>query len=108
MVYAYERVMSDKFVVRVWDNFHYMDEDERYELGSFATLEAAIQAAKAVVDDYLTHARAEKPGITESELYASYTMFGEDPFIVGEGLSGVPFSARDYARKRCAELFSNA
>lgn len=92
------------FRVLVDDNFHYMDEDERYELGTFPTLDAAIEAAKAVVDDYLTHALAQKPGMSADELFASYASFGEDPFVVGPGLNGVPFSARDYARKRCQEL----
>lgn len=63
------------------DNFHYIVEDQRYELGAFAGLEAAIAAAKAVVDDYLE--AACKPGMTAHELFESYTMFGEDPFILG-------------------------
>jgi hypothetical protein len=92
------------FRVLVDDNFNYMNESERYELGSFPTLEAAIQAAQAVVDDYLANAIAQKPDITEDELFASYASFGEDPFIRSESQSGVLFSARDYARKRCREL----
>jgi hypothetical protein len=67
--------------VLVDDNFHYMDEDQRYELGAFASLEAAIAAAKAVVDNYFEAAR--KPGITAHELFESYTMFGEDPLFLG-------------------------
>jgi hypothetical protein len=30
--------------------------------------------------------------------------FGEDPFIVGPGVSGVPFSAWTYAAQRAVEM----
>ena len=90
------------FRVRVDDNYHYMDEDARTTLGDFQTLGAAIAAAKALVDDFLTS--AYRPGLTAEELFHEYTGFGEDPFIEGPGLSGVPFSAWDYARQRCAQL----
>lgn len=83
------------------DNFHYMDETERHEQGTFETLEAAIEAAKSIVDDYLSS--AYKRGMTADELFVSYTSFGEDPFIIApEG--GVPFSAWDYAKQRCQAL----
>jgi len=88
--------------VLVDDNFHYMDENERYELGTFASLEAAIAAAKAVVDNYLEASR--KPGITAHELFESYTMFGEDPLILGPDQHSAAFSAWDYAKRRCDEL----
>jgi hypothetical protein len=89
------RVLAD-------DNFHYMDEDQRYELGAFASLDAAITAAKAVVDDYLAAAR--KPGMTAHELFESYTMFGEDPFILGPDQRREAFSAWEYAKRRCDDL----
>jgi hypothetical protein len=88
--------------VLVDDNFHYMDEDARYELGAFATVDAAIAAAKAVVDDYLEAAR--RPGMTAQELFESYTMFSEDPFIVGPDQPGEAFSAWEYAKRRCDDL----
>ena len=88
--------------VLVDDNYHFMDESERYELGTYATLEAAIQAAQAVVDDFLLSAL--QPGQTAQELYVIYTGFGEDPFIASlEGKPGL-FSAWDYARARCEAL----
>jgi hypothetical protein len=92
------------YKVLVDDNFHYMDESERYELGVFPTLEAAIEASKKIVDEYLLS--AYQPGMTIGALLESYTFFGEDPYIVataGEA-TGVLFSARDYARQRCEEL----
>ena len=34
------------FTVMVADNFHYVDEEETYKLGSFETLESAIDSSK--------------------------------------------------------------
>ena len=90
------------YTVFVDDNYHYMDECERYELGTFETLAAAIEVSKSIVDDYL--ATAHKAGMSARELFESYTMFGEDPYIVSSAVAGVPFSAWDYARERCDEL----
>ena len=90
------------FRVMVDDNYHYMDESERYEHGEFATLGAAIAAARQIVDEYL-HS-AYKPGMSADQLMASYCQFGEDPFIIAPEIKGVVFSARDYARGRCPEI----
>ncbi len=92
------------YKVFIDDNFHYGDETERYPHGTFETLDAAIAAAKAVVDDYLEN--ATKQGITPDGLLESYLLFGEDPFIIStdDSESGVLFSARDYARLRCGQL----
>lgn len=94
------------YKVLVDDNFHYMDESERYELGEFPTLETAIEAARQIVDEYLVS--AYQPGMTTAQLLTSYLSFGEDPFIASTGPEsiGVPFSARDYARRRCEAMCS--
>ena len=89
------------FKVLVDDNFHYMDESERHAAGEFATLAEAIAAAQSIVDEYL--ASAFTIGMTSDELMASYAMFGDDPFIVGNEVSGVPFSGREYARQRAVD-----
>jgi hypothetical protein len=91
--------------VLVDDNYHYMDESERYELGSYATLEAAIQAAKVVVDSFL--ASEYHPGMNASQLYKQYLTFGDDPFILGPEQSEINFSAWEYARERCEALCSS-
>ena len=83
------------------DNFHYMDSEKRTHGGSFATLEAAVAAAKAIVDDYLVS--AYHPGMAAQELLESYTSFGEDPWISSPD-GRVPFSAWDYARARSGDL----
>jgi len=92
---------TQKYTVLVDDNFHYQDESERYKLGVFDDLDAAIAACKRVVDDYLDSVR--EPGIETEAMYQSYTMFGDDPFIVGAE-EAVPFSAWSYARRRCEEI----
>lgn len=90
-----------KYKVFVNDNFHYMDETERYELGTFETCEEAINACKKIVDEYLMS--AYKKGMMSNELYESYLMFGEDPFIVCED-NHCTFSAWDYAKKKCGAV----
>jgi hypothetical protein len=96
-----------KYTVMIDDNFHYMNEDERHTHGTFATVEEANAACRALVDKWLTS--HYEPGMTPEKLYNSYVSFGEDPFVVGppgENM-GDSFSAWDYARKRveavCAE-----
>jgi tetratricopeptide (TPR) repeat protein len=59
--------------VMVDDNFHFMDESERYTLGEFKTLETAIAACRNFVDRDLDH--FFKPGMTAKELYSYYTSF---------------------------------
>lgn len=92
--------------VLVDDNFHSLDIDHRYELGAFASLAAAIEAAQQVVDTFLLG--AYRPGMTAFQLFQHYTMFGEDPFISAPGLPGNVFSAWDYARQRCEALCGSA
>jgi hypothetical protein len=93
---------SNQFVLMVADNFHYMDESEVYKKGSYPNFAAALAQAKDIVDHFLK--TEYKPGMTAEQLYAQYTSFGDDPYIVGPGLSGVPFSAWDYAKQRCREI----
>ena len=88
------------YLLFIDDNFHYMDESERYLSGTFDTIEAALEKARHIVDEFLES--AYEPGMSAAQLYHSYVDFGEDPFIRCEG--GVPqakFSAWDYARERC-------
>jgi len=59
---------AGKYTVLVNDNFHYMDESERYELGSFETLDEAIAACKKVVDECFGE---NSPGMTPAERMGS-------------------------------------
>ena len=90
-----------KYPVFVDDNFHYMDESERYQLGDFESLEEAVAACQRIVDEFLMS--NYRPGMTAGELLTQYTFYGEDPFVfTGDGT--VPFSARDYASQRVREI----
>jgi protein associated with RNAse G/E len=70
------------FEVFVDDNFHFMDEGERYSAGRFYTYEDAVAKAKSIVDKCLK--TYYKPGMTSESLCKGYKMYGEDPFIVGD------------------------
>ena len=87
-----------KYIVYVDDNFHYMDESERYKLGEFDNCAAAIAACQQIVDEFLL----TNLGACE-DVHATYTMFGEDPFIRTDD-PNCKFSARDYARERVLAL----
>ena len=89
------------FRVLVDDNFHYQDESERYKKGDYPTAKAAVAACKQIVDDYLSAAYRE--GMPASELYRSYTSFGDDPFVVSES-GRTRYSSWAYAKKRCSEI----
>ena len=98
---------NHRLTVFVNDNYHYQDEDERYQLGEFETLGDAISACKRLVDEYLDEAREDGASsiVSAEDLYRSYTMFGPDPFVVGAA-EYVPFSAWEYAKQRCQDIFS--
>jgi hypothetical protein len=85
--------MSEKYTVYIDDNFHYMDESERYAVGSYHSLEEAIEKCKEMTIRSL-EGFYEK-GITPEKLSAQWSMFGDDPFIIG-GDGSVPFSAREF------------
>jgi hypothetical protein len=97
-----------KYIVLVDDNFHYMDESERYQSGEYETYAEAVQHCKKNVDEYLHDALRQEVAKPEN-LYESYVNFGEDPFIQTHPDSqiklfeGEHFSAWDYAKQRCEE-----
>ncbi len=90
-----------KYQVYVDDNFHFMDESERYKLGEFQSYEEAVAACKKMVDRFLEG--EYRNGMSFKELHELFMMFGEDPFIVPSDEES-RFSAWEYAKKRCAEL----
>jgi hypothetical protein len=87
-----------KYTVYVDDNFHYMDESERYKLGEFDDCAAAIAACQQIVDEFLLHNCGKG-----EDLHVTYLMFGEDPYIHTDD-PNCKFSARDYARERVRVL----
>jgi len=90
--------------VLIDDNFHYMDEDHRYEHGVFGTADEAVSVCKQIVDGCLESML--KPDTTAGGLYEQYVTFGEDPYVkpVDPAEARVTFSAWDYAKARCQVL----
>jgi hypothetical protein len=88
--------------VFVEDNSQYMKSGTHDPVGSFPTAEAAIAAARKIVDTYLmaTHL----PGMTSQKLFETFKTNGADPFITTEGAKRVEFSAWAYAKRRCDEV----
>lgn len=84
-----EKQEEGVYYLRIYDNYHYMDEDEAYTTGPYIGAEAVLSAAKAVVDRYFGG---------EGESLSGYKMFGDDPVIVGS--PHVAFSAWSYAAER--------
>ena len=85
--------MSEKYKIYVDDNYHYMDESERYVADSYSSLEEAVERCKELTIKSLEDLYED--GITPENLSAQWAMFGEDPFIRG-GDGSVPFSARKF------------
>ena len=83
------------YVVMIDDNFHYMDEDHRYKHGEFSTYTEAVSACKKIVDEELIYML--KQGTNPKDLPAKWSMFGEDPFIIG---GSKIFSSRDYVTEK--------
>jgi hypothetical protein len=90
-----------KYKVLVDDNFHYMDESERYSQGEYEIYEEAVSGAKKIVDEFLNS--NYKFGMTAGDLYDHYQSFGDDPSIVPSN-NGCRFSAWNYAKQRCQEI----
>ena len=87
---------TKKYIVMVDDNFHHMDENERYKYGEYGTPEEAIEICKKIIEKSIVY----KKGDTPKKLYSGYCMFGEDPFIIGD----IGFNARSYAKEYCKRL----
>jgi hypothetical protein len=90
-----------RYKVMVDDNFHYQDSDERWEQGTYETMEEALAACRGIVDQSLE--KEHRPGTSAEALYGRYMSFGDDPFIVVLDGSDdrATFSAWSYAKERC-------
>ena len=91
-----------RYTVLVDDNFHYMEESERYTFATFTSLEAAIDACRRIVDEFLDKSLKEGQ-LSAKAMYGGYVAFGPDPFIQTDDptIKGVSFSAWTYAREQC-------
>jgi len=94
-------VREVKYEVFVDDNYHYMDESERYSGGLFDSWEAAEAKCRLIVDEFLQ--ASYKEGMLADDLLKQYKSFGEDPWISPRS-DEQKFSAWDYAASRCQDL----
>jgi len=69
--------MNGQFKIFVDDNYHYMDKSERYSVGSYDSLEEAVNKCKEITIKSLKD--LYEKGITPETLSAQWAMFGEDP-----------------------------
>ena len=100
-----EKKLNYKYKVFVDDNYHYMDTSERYSVGSYDSLEEAVNKCKEItiksLKDYY------EKGISPETLSAQWAMFGEDPYVFG-GDVAVPFSARKFiSTELCKEIIDS-
>ena len=73
-----------------------MEESDAYIDSYFETYEQALQKAKFIVQRSMSEFYKSK--MTEDELLAQYSMYGEDPAIIPYNeINKEVFSARDYA-----------
>jgi hypothetical protein len=90
-----------RYKVMVDDNFHYMEEDERWEKGTYETVEEALAVCRAIVEKSVKD--QSRPGMSSQQLFELYVAYGDDPFVVV--LDGVDdsakFSAWTYAKELC-------
>jgi hypothetical protein len=95
--------LKARYVVKVDDNFRYMDEEARWTYGQFAKAEAALAMCRHIVD--LCLEEAYEPGMLAEELVATYKHFGDDPFIIPlDAAPDCDFSAWSYAEQRAKEI----
>lgn len=90
------------YYVFVDDNFHYMDEGERYNAACFDSYQEAVKYCKDFMDKELIC--MYKQGMTAEKLYDDYTDFGEDPYIRPNDDDEEYFSAWDYAKEKSKEI----
>ena len=92
-----------KYHLRVYDNYHYMDESEAYNYGQYDSYEDALVAARLIVDEFFV--RHWTKGASPDALMAQYCMYGEDPVILPGDFPGHErFSARAYAEVSAFEI----
>jgi hypothetical protein len=87
--------------VWVYDNFHYMDEDDRDLAGAFADCAAAVVCCQGIVEASLR--ALYRPGMAAKELFEQYTSFGDDASISSPDRT-CTFSAWTFAERRSAEI----
>lgn len=88
-----------------WDYCMQKGREKPYRVcvGTFDTYEAALETAKAIVNGNLSDAIDQ--GKTADEALLNWSIHGREPFISPAPPTGFePFSARNYARQRSADI----
>jgi hypothetical protein len=67
------------FHLRIYDNYHYQDESEAFNSGSFESGEEAYEKAKSIIDEFITSSIEQ--GIQIEGIYSQWMTFGEEPEI---------------------------
>lgn len=68
------------FRLKVYDNYHYMDETESYYSGNYETAEEAVHAAQLMVEEFLQ--QQMEAGTEPEQLYELFLHFGHDPMVI--------------------------
>ncbi|MGE0311366.1 MAG: hypothetical protein AB7P21_07075 [Lautropia sp.] len=91
------------WAVVTYDNHAEPGEDRPLHVGDYETLDEAVAAAKAAVDQAL---RDAGNAVTAEERVSMFKLYGEEPVVRGPAPSG--FDARAYAEMRARELFPSS
>ena len=82
-----------KYVVLVYDNFHYMEDDNTYEHGQYDTYEEALAAAQSIVRESVESHNCD---------LKLHRQFGDDAILLcPAGTEHPPFRASEYAAELC-------
>jgi len=96
--------MDMSYYLRIYDNFHYGDEDDFDESGGFETLEEAIAEAKKIVKNGILHSWQTETKV--ENLMKDWWDFGTDASIRSNdgNHQRIIFSARNYAEQFINEM----
>lgn len=92
------------YFLRVYDNFHYMDDDEVDDIGCFNSEQEVLKEAQRIVKNGVM--RLWSMGTKIDEIVSSWLSFGTDPSIRCTDQNMIPpfFSAMKYAEAVVEEL----
>lgn len=91
------------YTLVIGDNFHRQDPEHEYDGGTYETAEAALAAARRVIDRSLIE--CWEPGMSAKRLYERFSAFGEITYIHPSGGGAKPeFHPWEYARARAEEI----
>jgi len=91
------------FYLRIYDNYHYQDESEAFNSGSFETAKEAYNKCKSIIDEFITSCFEQK--LKAEDIYSQWMTFGEDPVIRStEKCDYIRFSASDYLKEKIETL----